>query len=245
MPDMGTADTGASAAALPPITVGKMEDAAALIERLVSENTSIFAANVAEYRETRRQSSERPLSAAEAGQVAAAMVSVLDESGVTHGLTENPGETLKGIQDSGLRAMDEPSVQEVLLAAGLATAPALLGAVSRLVALVELDNGEHEKHAEAGTLDEHLDECARTMRTASLLDGRARAKAALDHFQDAAGAAPGEAWSLVVRAIGQAMGQAVAISPELGSAFSSLTGSLAPTDGDDGTSSTTSPTPTP
>ncbi len=228
---MATKQTGEGRPALPPVTVAKLEDGARLIERLVQENASIFGENIRKYREERRESSTRPLTAAEAAQVAAAMGSVVEENGGVSPLAENPGKVLADLQNSELRAVDEVPVQEVLLAAGLATAPAVLSATKQLVALIEMPSDAHREAREGGTLDTAIDADAKTLDYLELTEGRDRARLALDHFQSAAGAAEGEGLSLIVNMIGQALGQAVQAAPNLGSAFASLTGSPVPTDG--------------
>lgn len=213
-----------AAPALPPIMVGKFEDIAKLIEQLVLEQTSVFGENIQRYREERRKTSERPLTPAEAGQVAASWAEAM-------GIEEvgDAGEALASIQKSDLRASDDVPTQELLLAAGLATAPALIDSVKTLVALIEMPNDEHEAASEDGNLREALAERAKEFRKIELGEARARASAALAHFQVAAGAASGEALGLVREIAVQALSQALKDNPT--SAFASLTGSLPSTDG--------------
>lgn len=223
-------------AKLPPITVGKLEEASKLVERIAEEKQDLFLQKAADYREQHRQATDRPLKPDEAAQIAAALAETISDD-----LLKDPGKTVASLQKSRLRAYDEPDPREVLLSAGLATGPALIDAVKELVALIELPAAEFEASCESDTLDHALAEAGKVMRGVELPDMRIRATAALEHFTDAAGVTPGEAWSLLVQMVGQALIQAVTTA----SASSSLTGSLEPTDGPDDASSTTPPGETP
>lgn len=221
---------------LPPITVAKFEEALRLVEAIVEEKTSIFVEKANAYREVHREGTSRPLNAQEAAQITAAMADQLGN------VAENPGGTIARIQDSELRAYDEPDQQEVLLAAGISTAPEFVDAGKRLVALVEMGDSEFRAAHEADTVDDALDEAVKGMAYLNLqTEARPRAIAAMAHFSQAAGAGgPGEAWALISRAVLQALNQAMSASPR-----SSVTSSLIDTDGDEQTSSTDSPTETP
>lgn len=221
---------------MPEVTVGKFEEASRLLDRIAEEKQGLFIAKAAGYRERHRQATDRPLRPEEAAQVAAALAESINVN------IEDAGPAVRSIQRSDLRAYDEPEPREVLLAAGVATGPALIEAVKQFVSLIELSDSEFEEACETGTLDETLDQAAGALRGASLKDARERARRALDHFADAAGVGLGEAWSLLVSTIGQALLQAV---PNQDQSSSSLTGSLAPTSGDDETSSTEPPSATP
>lgn len=218
--------------ALPPVTVYKLEHAAKLLERMAREKTAIFADAAQSYAQEHRGRSSRGLTPTEAAQVAAALLVETDDDRVA---------AAERVQQSGLRAVDEPSRAEVLLAAGVATAPAFLDVVLQLVALIEMSDHDLEDAAESGTLDESLLALVKPLKKLPLVDARARAGAALAHVSEAAGQSSGEAWGLIVRTIGSALTDA--IRPL--STLSSLTGSLAPTGGDDETSSTGSPGGTP
>lgn len=212
--------------ALPPMMVARVADCMRLVEDLVSENIELFGDNIAKHRAMRRESSSAPLTGMEAAQVAAALG--IDPN------AENAAERIAAIQKSDLRSTDEVPMQEVLLVAGVATAPAAIEAACRLVALVEMPDPEYRKAREAGKdkLREAIDKAANAFELdVSAEDGRARASAALDHFQKAAGVDSGEARSLILRTVLEALGQAMENAPNLNSAFGSLTGSLEPTDG--------------
>lgn len=225
--------------ALPPVTVGRFKQFGLLVERLISEKTSVFAEAQASYREVHREASPRKLKAVEAAQVAAAMAETLGGE-----LAEDAGAVAAKIQQSGLRAYDEPEGVEVLLAAGLATAPALMDVVSQLVALVEMPAEAFEAACESETLDVALDAAVVELDKLDMQEGRARAAAALEHVAERTGVAPGEAVRLVTRLVGQSMGQALQMNPQLTSGLSSLLGSL-DSDGPDEPSSTTPATETP
>jgi hypothetical protein len=219
---------------LPPVTVARFDVAIELVEALVDEQTDTFIAKGQEYRDRHREGTTRKLTAQESAQVASAMASLGDL---------NPVSVAVAVQESDLRGYDEPEPVEILLRAGVATAPAALASVLRFVALVEMPADVFMAAREADGLDGALDEAVKPMAYAEL-DGtggmRARAVAAFEHFGRAAGA-EGKALSLFPRALWQAVQQATS-SLGLIRAPSSLTGSPPSTGGDDGTSSMTSAT---
>lgn len=220
----------AGAKPLPPITVGKMREAAELVERLVIENTSLFSTRIREHREARAEGSERQLTQQEAAQLAASVVGALAEAGNTDAVN-NPEKLAAKFQKSDLRAVDAVPQSEVLLAAGLATAPAILVAVAQLVALIEMDADTYREARESGKLDDAIKQAATALDDLPLEEGRDRAGAALDHFQTAAGAQAGEALGLIRDMMGQAIAQATAIDLSEQPSSPSLTGSPPPTDG--------------
>lgn len=234
---MSDSRQGGSPEGLPPITVRKMYEAGLLVERIVEEKTSVFIDKGHKYREQHRQGTSRPLSAQEAAQVAAGLAGELSGD-----LAENPGEAVARIQASGLRAYDEPDPKEVLLVAGLGTAPALMEVVCELLALVEMNADDFEKACENGQLDEELERRGKALMHGELAETRQRASAALEHVARASGREPGEAVGLLSKMVGQALGQAMSMLP---STSSSLIDSAAPTDGAGEKSSIDSPTRTP
>ncbi len=230
----------APAVVLPPVTPARFEEALKLVDELVDEQTDLFVAKGHEYRERHRTGTERHLTAQEAAQIAAAWSTAQDLPPVT---------VAEAVQQSELRAYDEPQPAEILLRAGIATAPAFMGAVQRFVALIEMDPDrfrearERGRHALAEALD--ADVAAREYDDLTGDDGaRARAQRAFEHFSEAAGASSGKAWSLLPKVLMQVVEQATsALGLQPGP--SSLTGSPPPTDGLAAPSSTTSPTRTP
>lgn len=237
---MAAQSKGEGQTALPPMSVGRVADCMRLVEALVSENIELFGGNIAKHRDARRQSSERPLSGIEAAGVAAAL-GVDPES-------DDAVKRIEEVQASGLTATDEVPMQEVLLVAGVSTAPAAIEAACKLVVLVEMPDDEYRAAREAGEdkLREAIDKAAKAFELDTPAgEGRERGKLALDHFQIAAGVDSGEARSLIFRTVLEALGQAVENSPKLGSTLASLTGSLEPTDGTAEPSSTTPSSPTP
>jgi hypothetical protein len=232
------AATGRSLPLLPPVTVARFEEALALVEQLVDEQTDVFIAKAQDYRERHRNGTERALSAAEAVQIAAGLASAV---------AAPPVDVAVALQQSDLRAYDEPEPVELLMRAGVATAPAFMGAVQRFVALIEMPADTFRAAREAQTLEQALTDAATAMAYEDLdgTDGaRARAARALEHFTAAAGASPGKAWSLLPRALWQAVQQATS-ALGLAQGPSSLIGSAPNMDGLGETSSTTSPTSKP
>lgn len=225
---------------LPVITVARMQEATELVDRLVSEKTDIFLRHASDYRAKHRAHNERALSPFEAGQLVGAMAAAVGE-----GLPENPAEAIRGIQESSLRAQDDPDFRELMLSAGLATAPALIDACLRLVALVEMDGERFEQSCEDGRIDESITEDLRELKKLPLVEARMRATAALAHVQEATGATKGEAWGLLVRLIVQAFSQAMQMTRPAPSPSESPTSSLVDTTGPDETSSTAPPSEQP
>lgn len=210
-----------AAPSLPPISVLRFERALELVDRLVDANTDAFIQHGQAYKERHRDASSRPLNAVEAAQIAAGLID--DTDAVTR---------VQAIQDSDLRAYDEPGSDEVLLAAGVHVAPALLDAALMVTALIEMPADRFEQACDAQQLEEALDRAAAELKREGLKDMRTRATRALEHFADAAGFSTGKALGLVTKAIWQALSQAMThLSPEseAGSPSASLTGSAPPT----------------
>lgn len=222
---------------LPAVTVARFKAAMQLMERIVDQNTDLFIRKQREYRERARKGTTRALSAADAASVAAGLAAATDE---------DPVELAVRVQDSGLRASDDPQPMEVLLAAGLSTAPALMEAAQRLVALLELPADEFEEAYDAGTVYEVIEEPAKALERLDLTEGRERANAAFHHLAREANAPSGEVLRLLTQAVWQAFNQAAEqMALNMSSGLSSLTGSLDPTAGQSETSSTESPSDAP
>ena len=218
---------------LPVVTVARFKAAMQLMERIVDSNTDLFIAKKQAYREKSREGTSRRLTPTEAASVAAGLADALDEDPVT---------VAGRVQASELRAVDEPEPLEVLLAAGLSTAPALLDATQRLVALLELPAVDFVVAYDLDNIDAALDEPARELERLPLPEGRERAAAAFRHLAKEADAPSGEALRLLAQAVWQAFNQAAAqMAPSVSSGLSSLTGSLEPTDGVSERSSIESP----
>lgn len=223
---------GRTAPALPPLTVARFEQATLLMERLVDENTDLFVGRMHAYRERARAGSSRQLTPEEAAGVAAGLAGALGPDADLVATTED-------VQAGSLRAVDEPAPQEVLLAAGVATAPAFLNAGLRLVSLIELPADVFEEDYEHDTLDDAISEHLKTLRALNLDEARARAVSALDYLAEQAGGGSGEGVRLLTRAVWQALNQAAeSLSPVISSGLSSLTDSQPPTDGTSEQSST-------
>lgn len=167
----------------------------------------------------------RPLSPLEAAQVAAALDS------------EDKLAEAEQIQQSGLRAYDEPDQREILFQAGIATAPAFLEAVRQVVALIEMPADIFEEACEDESLQDAIDTAAKELRTLEVGDGRKRAAAAFSHLAVSSGVEPGEAWRLPLQAVWQALNNATSELKDA-SALSQLIDSAASTAGTAPTSST-------
>lgn len=226
--------TGRRPRALPPITVAKLEETGKLMEQLVTENQALFLEKGQAYKDAHRDGTSRSLMAVEAAQVAAGLAK--DD--------QDPVQIAADVQASTLRAYDEPEQREILLAAGIGVAPAFVGAVRRVVALVEMPSDEFQEACENDTLTDAIDERARALRTLELQEARKRASAAFAHYARSAGFQPGEAWSLPVRAVWQALQDAMT-HLSAGSVSSQLIDSAASTDGTGEMSSTASDGPKP
>lgn len=179
---------------LPPITVAKFEETGKLLERVVKENQSLFIEHGQEYRTKHRAGTSRPLTPAEATQLAVA---------ITDG--EDTIKRAENMQASSLRAYDEPSGREILLAAGIGVAPAFIRAATDVVALIEMPPDDFEEASEDGNLDRAIKARASELRKLPLPQARERASAAFAHYAQSAGFEPGEAWGLPVQAVRQAI----------------------------------------
>lgn len=206
-----------------------------LLERIVDENVDLFIGKMHDFREKHRDGTDRKLTAEEAAQVAAALSFAIDEE------NRDAVALAEHVQTSGLRAYDNPSGQEVLMAAGVATAPAFINAAVRLVALMELDEEEFEAAYDSGTVDEAVEEKAKELRKLDLEDARKLTTENLDLLAQKSGAGSGEGLRSLVAAVMRAITMAAeATTPTMESVSSSLTGSLEPMDGPEETSSTES-----
>lgn len=217
---------------LPAIRVARFREAVALLDRLVEEKTDVFLGAAQRFRQRHHEATSRALTAVEAVQIASGILGETDQLA-----------TAEKVQASELRGYEDPQPQEVLVAAGMATAPAFMDAATRLVALLELPDDVFRQAREDETLDEAIDARVKELDELPMPEARARARAALDHLAKAAGASSsGEAWGLLTRTVGQAFSHAmVAFAPILqGAEHVSLTGSLPNTDGQSTPSSMTS-----
>lgn len=195
---MTTSPAGGS---LPPVTVARFEQVTILIERLAQEKTSIFLEAMTGHIEQRQQAAARGLSSTEAVAVAGELASRLGRDDVIALAAE--------VQQSGLQAADPPDPKELLLAAGLRTAPAFLDAALRVCAMIELPAGAFEAGLEHDDLDQRVDEHCVDLRKLPIAEGRQRASVALTHFtSQVGGGTPGEAWSLLTGTVWQAIKQA-------------------------------------
>lgn len=224
--------------ALPPITTARFKEAMSLIEALGDgELPGLFIDRAQEYRTRHREGTKRPLTAAEAAQIA---------TGLAQGAIPDV-ERVVEIQQSDLGGYEEPDPREILFAGGVATAPAFVESMLRFVVLVEMPAIEFMAAREEDRLDEVLDTAVKALDYEEV-DGpngtRARTSRAYEHFAKAAGAPSGKTLGLFMQAAWKALEQAVT-RLGLTSPPSSLIGSPPPMDGPDETSSTTSPTSKP
>ena len=234
-----TQDGAGGSVVLPPVTGARFVEAARLLERLADQQSDRFLDRMQDYRDRHVEATRRPLTPEEAGQLATVYATALDDK-------RKPETIAAGLQKSSLYAYDQPSTQELLMAAGLATVPAFFETAVRFAALIEMDPDVFEQAREDDTLDDALDDAVAELQQLDLPDLRQRGSRALAHLADKAGTTPGEAWALLTRNVWGALKDAVnEMSQQSGSTWSSLMGSPEPTAGGDGTSSTTSGSPTP
>jgi hypothetical protein len=209
------------------ITVARFEQAMLLLEELVDENTDLFIGKMQAFKEKHRAGTDRPLSAEEAAQVAAALSAAIEED------EADAVSLAERVQSSGLRAYDQPNGREVLLSAGVSTAPAFINAALRLVALIEVPQAEFEAAYDSDSLDEAIAERVKALRQLDLEVARKRAAAALDLLAEKSGAGGGKGLSSLIQVVWRALNQAAETatpSPE-SLASSALMGSLEPTVG--------------
>lgn len=224
-------------AKLPPLSVAHFEHALTLVEALVDQETDVFVAAGQKYRDRHRDGTERRLTAQEAAQIAGAMA---DAAGLP------PITVAVAVQESDLKGYDEPDPREVLMAAGVATAPAFFRAAQRFVALVEMPTADLQAACESRRLDEELDERVAAMTYEDLsgpTGARARTQRAFDHFAVEAASSTGKALALLARGWLKAAQMGME-SMGYKSAPSSLTGSPPDITGLAETSSTAPPTAT-
>lgn len=209
---------------LPPVTVAKFEAALLLLERLFDAQQESFLGRMQEYRDRHREVSQRPLTAGEAADIAVAMKEVLGDQ----------AQTPADLQASDLYAYDMPDSRELLAAAGLATAPALLGAVRQLVALIEMPSVEFKKAHADDLLPEALEEAAGKFDDLELVVARKRTTDAVAHFATAAGSGdnPGEVLRALIQTVMGALEQAAERTmKDTASQLASSMLSVEPTDG--------------
>lgn len=228
---------GPAAPVLPPVTVARFEESLRLVERIYLSQQEGFLQQMQDFRAQHRDVTQRPLTAEEATRFAAAMSDVLADG-------TDPAEYAAQLQNSDLYAYEQPGVRDVLIAAGMATAPALVQAAGKFVALMEMAPDRFVACFEDGTLPDAVDEDARALAHVPLAEARARTVAALEHWAAEAGVSSGEALRSLIEAVTGALEQAAArITATNGTGLSELsrssTGSPAPTGGPAEPSSTT------
>ncbi len=218
---------------LPPVTPARFTAVMGIVEALAEENTDVFIGIAQGYRERHREGTSRKLTAQEAAQIASAMA---DNAGL-------PPVTLAvAVQESDLRGYDEPEPLEILMRAGVATAPAAMTSVMRFVALMEMPADVFEAEYDQDTLDEALGAIVKTMNHQDIAGVRERAQRAAEHLSQEVAGVPGKAMALLIRAQWQAVKMGMdALGYQKPS--SSLTGSPPSTDGLSDTSSMESATP--
>jgi hypothetical protein len=200
----------------PKLSVAKVEQAGVLLEHIVDENVDLFVRKGQEYRDKHREGTARHLTPVELGQLAAAMGRTLTE-------------VKEDVDDAGIRYWDEPDRNEVLVAAGVATAPAFVQAAMRFVALIEMPDDVFARAYMAETLDDAIMEAADAARFEDVKTMRARAGRAMDYFADGVADRSGKGLALIAQTVIQGLGQAMShLEP---SESSSLTDSAASTGG--------------
>jgi hypothetical protein len=224
---------------LPVMSVQRFEESLELVERIAKEERGGFLREMQAFRQEHRDITQRPLTATEAAEIASTLAAMVNER-------PSPGDASEA-QGSDLYVYEDPAERDVLVAAGMATAPALVRAVRRFVALMEMSEVEFEQACEAGQLPTLTDEHAKALGKVSMSEARERQSRAMSHWAKEVGVGSGEVMRRLVETVMGALEQAaIRVSAQASPARSHLsTSSPAPTDGADATSSTTSPTATP
>lgn len=213
---------------LPPVTVARFEQVTLLIQRLAQEKTSLFLAAMRDYQAQHQDATGRPLTHVEAASVAGTLAQQIGREDVAAVAGE--------VQQSGLRVHEPPEPRELLLAAGIRTAPAFLDVALQVCALIELPADQFDAELDTGALDDAIADRANVLRKIPMGEARDRASAALEHFaRESTGASLGEAVRLLTGTVGQALKEA--IDQMTGSASSSSTLSAGHTGGTGETSS--------
>jgi hypothetical protein len=184
---------------LPVIDVARFEEIGHLIEQLVAENTDVFVRKGQEYRDAHREGTRRALTVEEATQLAIAAV---DDRPVEQRAAAFQNE-------EGLYAYDQPDRREILVAAGVATAPAFVRACRKAVALIEMPTEEFWSAFDEQRLDDAIDDAANRLRRTPLPEARERTVVALEHLAAAAGDAGGKGLTVLARTIWAALLQAM------------------------------------
>jgi hypothetical protein len=225
---------------LPTITVQRFEESLKLVERIAEEEQSGFLKRMQDFRAEYRQSSDRPLTAEEATRFAASMADAYSD--------EAPEDVAARLQRSELYAYEDPEPREVLVSAGLSTAPAFVRAVRQFVALIEMPAATFTEAFEHDTLEGAIEEGRRALGNIAMSEARTRTRAAFEHWGTEVGVASGEAIRRLVQTVMGALEQAASrvTAANLSPGLSHLsTNSPEPTAGPAETSSTTSATATP
>jgi hypothetical protein len=218
-PPKRTRRSSAAAASkpLPPIKTGKFTEGLGLVEEVVSANVSAFVGAGQRYREQHRAATTRELAATEVATIANGLGSTLAEAKSQLGL-------------AGIRAYDEPNGQEILFAGLTGSSAAMVRAVMRLTALVEMDTASFKEACKEDRLAAAIDDAVAVLDDLDLSETRVRAAAAWDHFAKAMGYESGKGLTLIAKtlwaAISAAMRQMAPTPPE-----SSFIESPADTDG--------------
>lgn len=222
------AKRAAKSKSLPPVGIARFTEATRLIEELIQEKTDVFLAAAARYRESHQQhGTPRMLTHTEALAAAAQLAGELADVG-------DPATYAAQIQQSELRALDEPQQQELLLAAGLGTASAFLDVALTFVALIEMPKARFDEERQGGTLRDAIDEDVDKIKDDDrpVAEIRERAVRAFEHFASAGGEDRGKAVGLIKDLIRQALTTAMAAQESSGPLLSTV--SPPSTDGDSG-----------
>lgn len=210
-----------AAPALPPLTVARFEEALRLVDRLYEANVDTALARLQDYQERHRSATGRPLTAEEAVRWAA----------VAHDILKHEHHTPAELQQSGLREYDPAGPWELLVAGGLATAPALLDAFLEFVALVEMDADKFRQAYDSDMVAEAVSRDAQQFAHLPITEAKERIRLALEHFTAFQDGEPGEALRSLIQTVTGALEQAVVRVSSETSQRSSSTGSAESTDG--------------
>lgn len=193
MPQPPKKRAGAKAPALPEISNAKFRALLRMLDEIVERNTDVYVEHGREFSDKKRAGTGRDWTAADLGPIA-------------RGLDTNLADARQQVVDAGLRAHDEAGDSEILIAAGIGTAPELYDEILRLTLLAEMSTDDFNV-ARRGDLDAVLDAALEALDDLPLTETRERAGRAWAHIATALGYQPGKAWGLIAKTIWRVISQ--------------------------------------
>lgn len=187
---------GAKAPALPVIANAKFRVLMRMLDAIVDRNTDIYVEHGRKFSDKKRAGTSRDWTAADLGPLA-------------RGLDTNLADARQQLVDAGLRAHDDAADTEILIAAGIGTAPELYDELVRLTLLVEMSIDDFNVARRDGdeALNATLEDLLQTLDDVPLAEVRERVGRAWAHIAEALGYQPGKAWGLIAKTIWRVVSQ--------------------------------------